>query len=63
VSAIVVERELNSRQLRTIQRVPGLTEKFYAITVRRRFDNPWIEEVVRSFRQRLKAIAEMPSRR
>jgi LysR family transcriptional activator of nhaA len=63
VSAIVMERELNSRQLRTIQRVPGLTEKFYAITMRRRFGNPWIEEVVRSFRQRLKAIAEMPGKR
>jgi len=63
ISAIVVERELNSRQLRTIQRVPGLTEKFYAITVRRRFGNPWIEEVVRSFQQRLKAIAEMPTKR
>lgn len=63
VSAIVVERELNSRQLRTIQRVPGLTEKFYAITVQRRFGNPWIEEVVQSFRHRLKSIAEMPAKR
>jgi LysR family transcriptional activator of nhaA len=62
VSAIVVERELTSKQLSTIQRVPGLTEKFYAITVRRRFGNAWIEEVVQSFRQRLKAIAEMPAK-
>ena len=60
VSAIVLERELNSKQLRSVHLVPGLTEKFYAITLRRRFGNPWIEEVVRSFRQRLKAIAEIP---
>ena len=63
VSAIVVERELNSRLLRSVHRVPGLSEKFYAITVRRRFGNPWIEEVVRSFRKRLKEIAAMPRAR
>ena len=63
VSAIVLERELRSRLVRTIHRVPGLSEKFYAITVRRRFGNPGIEEVVRSFRQRLKTIAGMPRMR
>ena len=61
VSAIVVERELNSKLLRSVHRVPGLTEKFYAIAARRRFGNPWIEEVVQLFRRRLKAIAELPS--
>lgn len=60
VSAIVLERELNTRKLTQVHRVPGLSEKFYAITVRRRFGNPQIEEVVRSFRERLKAIAELP---
>ncbi len=63
VSAIVLERELKSKLVRTIHRVPGLSEKFYAITLRRRFGNPGIEEVVRSFRQRLKTIAEMPRTR
>ena len=63
VSAIVLERELRSKTVRTIHRVPGLSERFYAITLRRRFGNPGIEEVVRSFRQRLKAIAEMPRSR
>lgn len=63
VSAIVLERELKSKLVRTIHRVPGLSEKFYAITLRRRFGNPGIEEVVRSFRQRLKTIAEMPRAR
>lgn len=60
VSAIVLERELRSKTVRTIHRVPGLSEKFYAITLRRRFGHPGIEEVVRSFRQRLKTIADMP---
>ena len=63
VSAIVLERELSSRLIRSIHRVPGLAERFYAITLRRRFGDPWIEEVVQSFRLRLKAIAAMPRTR
>lgn len=56
VPSIVVERELKSRQLRTLVRVPRLAERFYAITLRRRFGNPLVEEVVAHFRARLKAI-------
>ncbi len=61
VSAIVLERELSSKALRSVYRVPGLTEKFFALTLRRQFANPWIEEVVASFRRRLKALAKLPA--
>lgn len=56
VSKIVVERELQSREIKFMQRVPGLTEKFYALTVRKRFANDWLAEVVASFRARLKKL-------
>ena len=62
VPSIVVERELKSRQLRTVIRVPRLAERFYAITLRRRFGNPLIERVVDEFRARLKIVgASAPS--
>lgn len=57
VPSIVVERELKSRQLRTVIRVPRLAERFYAITLRRRFGNPLIERVVDEFRTRLKTVS------
>lgn len=53
VSSIVVERELQSHQLQTLIRVPGLAEHFYAISLRRRFGNALIEQVVSEFRARL----------
>lgn len=56
VPSIVVERELQTRQLRTLIRVPKLGERFYAITLRRRFEDPQIEQVVAEFRARLKAM-------
>ena len=59
VSAIVVERELQTRQLRSVFRVPGLVERFYAITIRRRFGNARIEAAVAHFRQTLKSIAAL----
>lgn len=57
VSKIVVERELESRQIRFLRRVPGLTENFYALTVRRKFGDAWLAEVVEIFRRRLKDLA------
>lgn len=60
VPSIVVERELQSRQLQTLIRVPNLSERFYAVTVRRKFENPLIEQVVASFKARLKTIGAMP---
>ncbi|MFO1478088.1 MAG: LysR family transcriptional regulator [Verrucomicrobiota bacterium] len=56
VSKIVVERELQSRHIGFMERVPGLTESFYALTVRKRFANAWLAEIVASFRSRLKSL-------
>lgn len=57
VSKIVVERELQSSKIKFMLRVPGLAEKYYALTVRKRFQNAWIAEVVEAFRARLKELA------
>jgi LysR family transcriptional activator of nhaA len=57
VSKIVVERELQSRKLKFMLRVPNLTEKYYALTVRKRFQNQWLVEIVEAFRARLKELA------
>lgn len=56
VPGIVVERELKSRQLRTLLRVPKLAERFYAITLRRRFGNALVEQAVNDFRERLQVL-------
>ncbi len=61
VSKIVVERELQSSNIKFMQRVPGLTEKFYALTVRKRFANAWLAEIVENFRARLKVLARRAS--
>jgi LysR family transcriptional activator of nhaA len=60
VSSIVVERELQSREIKFLQRVPGLTESFYALSVRKRFSNQWLAEVVDTFRARLKKFSRGP---
>ena len=57
VSKIVVERELQSRKIKFMQRVAGLTEKYYALTVRKRFQSAWLGEIVQAFRARLKELA------
>jgi LysR family transcriptional activator of nhaA len=57
VSKIVVERELQSRKIKFMLRVPGLAEKYYALTVRKRFQNNWVAEIVEAFRARLKELA------
>lgn len=57
VSKIVVERELQSREIKFMQRVPGMSEKFYVLTVRKRFDNAWLAQIVETFRARLKELA------
>jgi len=56
VSKIVVERELKSREIKFMQRVPGLGEKYFALTVRKRFQNAWLGEIVEAFRARLKNL-------
>ena len=57
VSKIVIERELKSREIKFMLRVPGLAEKYYALTVRKRFQNVWLAEIVEAFRTRLKELA------
>ena len=56
VSKIVVERELQSRKIKFMLRVPGLVERYYALTVRKRFQNDWLSEIVETFRARLKVL-------
>jgi LysR family transcriptional activator of nhaA len=56
VSKIVVERELKSREIKFMQRVPGLAEKYFALTVRKRFQSAWLGEIVEAFRARLKNL-------
>ena len=60
VSKIVVERELESRLIKFMYRVPGLAEKYYALTVRKRFENAWLQEIVGAFRARLRELAAAP---
>jgi len=57
VPAIVVKHELRSRRLRDVERVPGISERFYAVTLRRRFGSSWLEEMVREFRRGLREFA------
>lgn len=60
VSKVVVERELKSREIKFMQRVPGLTEKYFALTGRKRFAHAWLNEIVLAFRARLKELATGP---
>jgi LysR family transcriptional activator of nhaA len=53
VSKIVVERELQSRKIKFMLRVPNLAERYYALTIRKRFQNAWLAEIVEAFRTRL----------
>ena len=56
VSKIVIERELQSRKIKFMQRVPGLTERYYVLTMRKRFQSEWLAEIVETFRARLKKL-------
>jgi LysR family transcriptional activator of nhaA len=57
VSQIVVERDLHTRNLTFVQRVPGLVERYYALALRRRFENAWMGQIVEAFRTRLKELS------
>lgn len=61
VPAIVVKHELRTRRLTEVFRVPGLSERFYAITLRRRFNNAWLETVVSTFRESLRGYGTATS--
>jgi LysR family transcriptional activator of nhaA len=47
IPPIVVRDELKAGTLVELHRLPGLTEIFWAVTIRRRFPNPLLKEVVR----------------
>lgn len=63
VSKIVVERELESRQIKFMLRVPGLVERYYALAARKRFENVWLGEIVEAFRARLIVLGSTLGRR
>ena len=58
--ADLVERELESRQIKFMMRVPGLVERYYALAARKRFENVWLGEIVEAFRARLKVLGSAP---
>lgn len=58
VPAIVVKHELGSRRLPTRFRVPGLAERFHAITLRRRFAHPLLERTIPRLRETLEAVGQ-----
>ncbi len=60
VSKIVVERDLQSRKLSFMARVPGLVERYFALTGRKRFEDAGIVGVVEAFRARLKELTSTP---
>ena len=55
VPEIVVRTELKSGLLKKALKVPGVNEKFYAITASRKFPNPWVKQMVRRFSRSLGA--------
>ena len=63
VSKIVVERELESREIKFMLRVPGLVERYYALAAKKRFENAWLGEIVEAFRARLKVLGSTTGRR
>jgi len=63
VSKIVIENELQSEQIKFMQQVPDLMEKYYVLTVRKRFQNVWISGIVETFRQRLRELGKPGKRR
>ncbi len=48
IPAIVVRDELESGELAELARLPGLRETFYAITLKRRFPNPLLQDMLRA---------------
>jgi LysR family transcriptional activator of nhaA len=54
VPEIVVSNELKDKRLSIIERVPHLTERFYAITVHRKFAHPLVSQLIKDFSSQLK---------
>lgn len=57
VPEIVVQSELAAHKLVVIHRFDRLSESYYAITARRRFENEIVSELVKGFGKRLKALS------
>ncbi len=47
VPPIVVQDELESGELKEIYKIPSLRERFYAITIERRFPNPYLIQLLK----------------
>ena len=60
---VPVERELESRQIKFMLRVPRLVERYYALAARKRFGNVWPGGIVEAFRARLEVLGSAPRRR
>jgi len=43
---VVVKEEIESGELLEVYRVPGLVERFYAITCKRRYESPYVEQLL-----------------
>jgi len=43
---IVVQDELSSGRLLEVDRLPGISETFYAVTIKRRFPNPLLADLL-----------------
>ncbi len=48
VPPVMVRDELRDGRLREICRVPGLTKRFYAVTLSRQFPNPLVNKLIES---------------
>jgi len=62
VPPVVVERELAEGSLRELCRVPGLSQRFYAITLGRRFPNPLVATLLTAPRRGRRILGARASR-
>ena len=62
VSKLAIERELRSHEIKFMYQVPGLVERFYALTVRKRFPHQWLSRIVETFREKLKQLSATPQK-
>ena len=56
VPAIVVQKELEESLLLRVEQVPGLVERYYALTASRHFPNPLVGELVDRLRRRFALV-------
>jgi LysR family transcriptional activator of nhaA len=56
VPEIVVQKELEESRLLRVERVPGLVERYYALTATRHFPNPLVGDLVDRIRARFAGV-------